>query len=171
MRKPETSLRIASDPEGVCAVEFGDRADAGQEEGGEDGVVDRFDGRLDPLPVGVAAGAVVEGAAGQAVAVGDRDGVDACGVEGGGDAVPDGVHAVPQSDVLDVELGGHRRASAGTVPRAAIASATFPACSGLRPHRPDPEDASEHPSELTGMRLLRRTRPTDTTDRITTMSP
>ena len=38
-------------------------------------------GGLDPLPVGVAAGAVVEAAAGEAVAVGDLDGVDAGGVE------------------------------------------------------------------------------------------
>jgi hypothetical protein len=44
------------------------------------------------------------------------DRVDAGGVErahgpadvGGGDAVPDGVHAVAQSDVLDEQFGGHR---------------------------------------------------------------
>ena len=40
---------------------------------------------LDPLPVGVAAGAVVEAAAGEAVAVRDLDRVDAGGVERGGD--------------------------------------------------------------------------------------
>ena len=71
-------------------------------------------GGLDPLPVGVAAGAVVEAAARQAVAVGDLDGVDAGGVERGGDpatsagrdAVADGVHAVAQGDVLDVTAVG-----------------------------------------------------------------
>ena len=48
-------------------------------------LVDVRRGGLDPLPVGVRAGAVVERAAGQAVAVGDLDRVDAGGVERGDD--------------------------------------------------------------------------------------
>ena len=67
--------------------------------------------RLDPLPVGVAAGAVVQRAAGEPVAVRDLDAVDARRVEGRGDlahllrgnAVAQSVHAVAQRDVLDEE--------------------------------------------------------------------
>ncbi len=70
--------------------------------------------RLDPLPVGVGAGAVVQAAAGEAVAVGHLDGIDAGRIEGsddpphvlGRDAVPDRMHAVAQGDVLDEEPGG-----------------------------------------------------------------
>ena len=59
------------------------------------------------------AGAVVQAAAGEAVAVGHLDGIDAGGIEGGHDlphvlgrdAVPDGMHAVAQGHVLDEELG------------------------------------------------------------------
>lgn len=119
-----------ADPEGVGALELGDGADAGQQERGEDGVLDGVRGGFDPLPVGVAAGAVVEAAAGQAVAVGDLDRVHAGPVEGGGDlrhelggdAVPDGVHAVPEGDVLDVEPAGHSVTS--EVVRWAMRSAT-----------------------------------------------
>lgn len=121
-----------ADTEGVGAFQFGDGADAGEEEGGEDGAGEVLGRRLDPLLVGVAARTVVDRAAGQAVAVGDLDRVDPGGVErrddpphvGGVDAVPDGVHAVPQGDVLDVQLARHGRASAGTASRRAIDSAT-----------------------------------------------
>ena len=73
-------------------------------------VIDLGGGR-DPLRVGVRAEAVVEAAAGQPVAVGDLDGVHPGGVQRGGDgrdaadgeAVADGVHAVAQGHVLDVD--------------------------------------------------------------------
>ena len=108
-----------ADAEVVGALQVVDGADAGQQQGGEPGVLQHRCGGLDPLPVGVGAGPVVDRAAGEAVAVGDLDRVDAGGVEGGddaldvvwGDAVADGVHAVAQGDVLDEDRGAHRLAS------------------------------------------------------------
>ena len=75
-------------------------------------LIDRGGG-FDPFPVRVASGAVGEAAAGEAVAVGYFDGVDAGGVQCSGDsadvlgaeAVADGVHAVAQGDVLDEDAG------------------------------------------------------------------
>ncbi|MEY9995496.1 hypothetical protein ABIE67_007528 [Streptomyces sp. V4I8] len=62
----------------------------------------------------------------------DLDRVDTRRVQGGCDAahvdrvdaVPDGVHAVAQGDVLDVQAAAHRWASTGTALRRAIDSAT-----------------------------------------------
>lgn len=102
-----------ADPEGVGLLEVVQRADAGEQECGGHGLVGGARDRLDPLPVGVGADAVVDAGAGQSVAVGDLDGGDPGGVQGGGDgtglldgvAVPHGVHAVAQGDVLDVQRG------------------------------------------------------------------
>ena len=71
------------------------------------------DGGLDPLAIGVRAEPVVEARPRQPVAVADLDGVDARAIERRRDAphvvdrilVADGVHAVAQRDVLDVERG------------------------------------------------------------------
>lgn len=105
------------------ALELADGADPGEQERGQAGPVDGGRRRLDPLPVGIAAGAVGEAAAGQSVAVGHLDGVDARGVEGGddpcdvlgSDAVAYGVHAVAECDVLQEQAAcfgcricGHR---------------------------------------------------------------
>ena len=58
-------------------LELLDGADAGQQEGGEPGSGDVLRGCLDPGPVRVAAGAVVQRPAGETVAVSHLDGVDA----------------------------------------------------------------------------------------------
>ena len=111
----------------VLLLQVVDGADAWQEQGGEPGVLQHRGGGFDPLPVRVAAGTVVDGGAGESVAVGYLDGIDACFVEGaddalyvgGGDPVADGVHTVAQGDVLDEDRGAHAEAF-----RAAIRSAT-----------------------------------------------
>jgi hypothetical protein len=97
----------------------------------------------DPFFVGVGPEAVGGAGAAEAVAVGDLDGVHPGPVEcghdvadlGGGVAVPDGVHAVPQGHVLDVEvhLLTHPRSSAmrSAVRRAAeVMMSRLPAYSG-----------------------------------------
>ncbi|MCY1535092.1 hypothetical protein D9M68_704830 [compost metagenome] len=88
------------------------RADAGQQQGGDLGVLDLAGHRLDVLEVAVLAKAVVERRALQAVAVGDFDGVDPGRIQRTGDGahvveavlVADGMAAVAQGDVGDVEL-------------------------------------------------------------------
>src|SRR5690606_4357844 len=95
--------------------------------------------------VRVAAEAVGDGGAGQAVAVGHLDGVDAGVVERGDDAldvgdgvlVPDGVAAVAQGHVGDEDLPGHvqtptvwsRRSATSDAARAAaeVMMSRFPA--------------------------------------------
>jgi hypothetical protein len=119
------------DPEIVGPFEVLDGADAGQQQGGQPGALHYRGDGTDPFLVGVGAGPVGEAGARQPVAVGDLDSVDARGVQGSGDGrdlvqgepVADGVHAVPQGHVLDVDLrsgdvrdAGHRLASAGWAP-------------------------------------------------------
>jgi hypothetical protein len=108
------------DPEVVGLLQLVQGADAGQQQRGQSRVVHDLGRGADPLPVGVAARAVGQARAGQPVAVGDLDGVHSGGIDGRGDRahlvgvhpVPDGVHAVAQGHVLDVELGNaHCRAS------------------------------------------------------------
>ena len=106
---------------GVLQVVHG--ADAGQQQHGHDGVLALLGDRRDPLAVVVGAEAVVEGRAGDAVAVADLDRVDAGAIERAGDLahrlqmvlVTDRMHAVAQRDVLDVKLrlvlAGHHAAS------------------------------------------------------------
>lgn len=70
-------------------------------------------GRGEPFPVGVAPGTIGQARARQPISVCDLDRVDSGGIERCGDVadlvgpqlVPDGVHAVAQGDVLDVEHG------------------------------------------------------------------
>lgn len=118
-------VRHLADPGTRCA----DRAHAWQQESGEPGPF-QYGGRgLDPLPVGVRAGPVVDRTARQTVAVCDLDRVHAGLVErchdagdiDRADAVANGVHAVPEGDVLDVDLRGHRLSAFA----AAIRSATW----------------------------------------------
>src|ERR1700722_1486536 len=114
-------------------LELGDCADAGQQERGQAGIADAVRGGLDPLPVGVAARAVVNAPASKAVAVRDLDRVDSGGVQRGddsphplgGDPVPEGVHAIAQGHVLDEQVlaAGHAETTCSFV-RAAICSAT-----------------------------------------------
>ena len=88
------------------------RADTGQQQDGEDGIIDNFGRRLDPFEIGLGAKAVIERSAGQPVAMGDFDAADAGLVERAGDlpdlveriAVADGMHAVAQRGVLNVNL-------------------------------------------------------------------
>ena len=75
------------DAEVVGPLELVDGAHAGQQQRRESSLLEHGRGGLDPLPVGVAAGSVVDRGAGQAVAVGDLDGVDAGVVEGDDDAL------------------------------------------------------------------------------------
>ena len=101
-------------PDGMGVLQLVDGADAGQKERGELGVGHDIGHRLDPLPVGVGAEAVVEAGAVQPVAVRHLDGVDVGVVQRLGDGadvvqpvlVTDGVHPVAQRHVLDVELVG-----------------------------------------------------------------
>ena len=90
--------------------------DARQDEGGDHRLLHHFRHCRYPLPICVGAEAVVEAAAVQAVAMGDFYRVHAGFVQRAGDfphlvyavQVADGVHAVAQGDVLDVQalLGG-----------------------------------------------------------------
>ncbi len=112
--------------------------------------------RADPLGVGVRAGAVGQCRAGQPVAMRDLDRVDARGVQRGRDVghllegvpVPHGVHAVPQRDVLDVDLwsdrrvGGHRATPAAT-PRSRRRAARQPLA--------DPQRRRGHDVEVAGV--------------------
>ncbi|OKH64298.1 hypothetical protein EB73_24590 [Mycobacterium sp. SWH-M3] len=92
-----------------------DGADAGEQQGGQPGVVDDLRRGADPLGVAVGAGSVGQAAAGQTVTVGHFDGGDAGLVERPGDPahivegerVPDRVHPVAQGHVLDVEAVLH----------------------------------------------------------------
>ncbi len=93
---------------GVFQVMHG--ADARQQQHGHDGVPAFLGDGGNPLAVVVRAKAVVEGRAGDAVAVADLDRVDAGAVERAGDLahrlqmilVTDRMHPVTQRDVLDV---------------------------------------------------------------------
>jgi hypothetical protein len=96
----------------IGALQFLDRAHSGQDEGGEHRPVKHRGDRLEPFPVGMGTKAIVEASAIEAVAMGDLDCVDACVVKRLGDRlhmvdaihVADGVHAIAQGDVLDIEL-------------------------------------------------------------------
>ena len=103
MRKPETSMpssravamcwaetsasvqwvatRTERTPRSWARLRSCDGADAGQDQRGQPGPVHVGRGDLDPLPVGVAAGAVGERCPRQPVAVGHLDRVDAGGVQ------------------------------------------------------------------------------------------
>ena len=113
------SVRMRGDPHrlragGVGRVEILDGADAGQQQHGDLRALHAV-GRppRSTRRSRVRAEPVVEARAGQAVAVADFDGIDARAIERRRDRstcvhrilVPDGVHAVAQRDVLDVELG------------------------------------------------------------------
>jgi len=97
----------------VGPVELADGPDAGDEQRGEHRVFQHLGRRGDPLPVGVAAGPVGQAGTGQSVAVRHLDRVHAGGVERPGDIsrplgpdpMPDGMHAVSQRDVLDIDSG------------------------------------------------------------------
>ncbi len=67
--------RAHAEVEGMAQVLNG--ADAGQQQRRELGVLDDFGDGFDPFPIGVLAEAVVEGRAGEAVAMRDFDGIDA----------------------------------------------------------------------------------------------
>ncbi len=107
----------------IGVLEIVNGSDARQQQHGHDGALALLRDRGDPLAVVVGAEAVVEGRAGDAVAVADLDRVDARAVERAGDLahrlqvilVTDRMHAVTQRDVLDIELvlvlSGHHAAS------------------------------------------------------------
>ena len=110
-------------------------ADAGQQQGRDLGVLDGVGHGLDPFEIGMRAEAVVEAGALQAVAVGDFDGIDLGLVERASDLhglldavlVANGVRAVAQGDVGDVELlvriEGHACSPQADRMRAAMRSA------------------------------------------------
>ena len=88
------------------------RTDTRKQKGGELGVLQDAGGRFDVIEIGFLGEAVIEGHPGKPVAVGHFDRVDLGFVEGLADCldvieavlVADGVHPVPQGDVLDVDL-------------------------------------------------------------------
>ena len=102
---------------GIAQVVRG--ADAGQQQGRDLGGPDRLRHCGDPFDIGVRAKAVVEAGAFQPVAVRDLDAVDAGGVQCRGDRldlrdavlVANGMAAVTQGHIADVELPGRRHAS------------------------------------------------------------
>lgn len=124
IKNPATSM-LSSRTAAMCWVEMSasvqwvaTRTDARQQRGGRDRLRYHAGDGLDPLPVGVGADAVIDAGAGRAVTVGDLDGGHAGRVQGGRDGaglldgvgVADGVHAVPEGDVLEVQAG-HREAT------------------------------------------------------------
>ena len=89
-----------------------DGADAGQQQSGEFGVLDDAGHRFDPVPIGMRTETVIETGAFQAVAMRYLDRVDLRVIQRLGDLadmiqavlMADGVHAVTQGDVLNVEF-------------------------------------------------------------------
>ena len=122
----------------IGVLQVMDRADAGQQQGGQHRAFQHFGHRADPVPVGMGAKAVVEAGARQAIAVGHLDGVHPGPVERAGNGahvvqpvlVANGVHPVAQGDVLDIELvsrGVEAHAATPSCMRSAIFSAVFSA--------------------------------------------
>src|SRR5262249_19224910 len=97
----------------VGSLEIVDCADARQQQHGDACALDGTDNGFDPFQVRVGTEPVIEARAGQTVAVTDLDRIDAAPIESRGDAcsllerarVTDGVHAVTERDVLNVEAG------------------------------------------------------------------
>ena len=112
-----------------------DRTDAGQQQRGEHAVFEHFGDCADPVPVGIGAEAIVEAGALKAVAMRHFDGIDLRQIERLRDLahvieavlVPDGVHAITQGDVLDVELLSGRIPQSHFSAHAAILIAIFSA--------------------------------------------
>ena len=113
----------------MSRVEIVDRTDAREQQHGDLRARDTVDRGLDPFAIGVRAEPVVEARAREAIAMADLDGIDPRAIESRGDAphvanrilVANGVHAVAQRDVLDVEAAAgaaealrRRRAHAST---------------------------------------------------------
>ncbi len=96
----------------VGALEILLGADARQQQGGEAGAGQLLGDGGDPFLVGVGAEAVIEAGPRQAVAMRDLDRIDPGRIEGARDGayriqpvlMADGVHAVAQGDILDIEL-------------------------------------------------------------------
>ena len=113
-----------ADAQAMRPAQFIDGAEPGQDEGGEHRAGQHLGDGFEPFPIGMGAKAIVEAGARQAVAMRDFDGIDPGGIERCGDGadmieaihVADGVHAIAQRDILNVELGCqrivHRRAFA-----------------------------------------------------------
>jgi len=114
----------------IGVLEIVDRTDAGQQQGGENRVLQHFGHRADPVPVGMSAKAVVEGRPRQPVAMRHLDGIDLRPVQRSGDRlhmiqtvlVADGVHSVAQGDVLNIELGGGRIKAHAAAPSCILAT-------------------------------------------------
>ena len=95
----------------VGSFEILDRPDARKQQGGEHTVGQDIGDLFEPLPIGMCAEPVVERRSGEAVAVGDLDGIAPCRIDRLCDLanmieavlMADGVHAVAQGDVLDVD--------------------------------------------------------------------
>ena len=102
-----------ADAQVVGLLELTNRPDPREEQCREPRIRDRLGSDLDPLPVGVAPGPVVEGSPSEAIAVGDLDRVDTGSVKClddapdivAFDAMAQCVHAVTERDVLDEQLG------------------------------------------------------------------
>lgn len=99
-------------PHFVGALQVADRADAREKQRGQNRMFEHFCDRSDPVPVGVCTKSIVERGTLKAITVCDLDGVHLRSVEGSGNGLDlleailmaDGVHAVTQCHVLDVEL-------------------------------------------------------------------
>ena len=101
-----------SDAKIIGAPQFFHRADAGQDQRGQNGFGEDVGNGLEPFPIGVCAKTIVEAGTGQTIAVRHFDGIHARIVESLGNRadmvdpvhVLDGVHAVTQGHVLNVDL-------------------------------------------------------------------
>src|SRR5688500_5670520 len=93
------------------SIEVLDRANPREQQYGHLGARDAVGRRLNPLTIGVRAESVIEARARQSVAVADFNRVHACAIERRGNPphiahgilMANRVHAVAQSDVLDVQ--------------------------------------------------------------------
>ena len=125
----------------MSRVEIVDRPDTGEQQDGNLRARDAVDRGLDPFAVGVRAEPVIEARAREAVAMADLDGIDSRAIERRGDTphvanrilVANGMHAVAQRDILDVEAAacaaealGRRGAHASTGRAACDAASRSP---------------------------------------------
>ena len=105
------AMRTDCAPASMRGLEIFDGPDAGQQQDGHPGALDASDHCRDPLDVAVRAEPIREARAGQSIAVRDFDRIHARAIERSRDSrdvgkrilMTDGVHAIAQRDVLNVE--------------------------------------------------------------------
>ena len=97
-------------------LEIMDGADSGQQQGGQDAMLEHFGNGPDPLPIGMRAEPIIEARTRKSVTVGNLDGVHLGPIKCPGDRLDvldavlmaNGMHSVAQRHVLDVKFRGFR---------------------------------------------------------------